>query len=145
MAKKEEQFCRPIIKQSKTIPDLALKTQSKLDLPQIWNFSVDLHVPHEHLLLRRNYLWYSISLWIMTFSEDLESGTRRCTTARSLGGSNVEWYTSVERKYLKKKTNKISQCILISKNKIKIKTEQENLFLKCFAVVQILSFWNDNC
>lgn len=45
----------------------------------------------------------------MTFSEDLESGTRRCTTARSLGGSNVEWYTSVERENIKKKTEIKSQ------------------------------------
>ena len=128
LAKKEEQFCRPFIKQSKAIPDLTLKTHPKLDLPQIWNFPVDLHIPHEHLLLRGNYLWYSISLWIMTFSEDLESGTRRCTTARSLGGSNVEWYTSIENKYFLKKQIKSHNVSKISKNKAEIKTEQENLF-----------------
>ena len=34
----------------------------------------------------------------MAFSEDLGSGTRRCTTDGSAGGSKVEWYTSAKQR-----------------------------------------------
>lgn len=88
-----------------TIISLMSKHQQQQSYPTlhqlILSISKEIRLHHFQKEIARGLginLWYSISLSIMIFSEDLGSETSRCTTEVSVGGSNVAWYTSVEQR-----------------------------------------------